>query len=497
MHRIILALVAAIPSVADVKLPAIISDHMVLQSGVPARVFGWGEPGESVTVRFSNQTVTDTAGPQGMWHVYLQPMTAGTSGDMAISGRNSLTVRDVLVGEVWIGSGQSNMQWSVKASANPDEEARNANYPKIRLFRVPLKTSYSPEMDVEAKWEICAPETVPQFSAVLYYFGRALHKHLNIPFGLIQSAYGGTPAQAWTSKEALQADAALFPIVAEWNRAVSDFPEASARYHAQMRDWEAKKAERRPVPPRGPGHPHQPSGLYNAMIHPIVPYTIKGVIWYQGESNATRVEAPLYRRLFETMIQDWRTRWGIGDFPFLWVQLANFAKAASTADWVLVQEAQTQSLELQHTAQAVINDIGEAGDIHPKNKQDVGARLSLAARHIGYHEQEIVYSGPRFRQATREPATTGDRGMKMRVWFDSTGGALKARGGAALKGFEIAGPDRNFRPAEARIEGKTVVVWSPSVAEPVAVRYAWAADPDANLVNSEGLPASCFRSVAW
>lgn len=498
-------LFAAATLSADVKLPAIIGDHMVLQRGKPARIFGAAEPGESVTVQFRGQTVTGIAEPDGRWEVWLQPLDGGAPADMTIAGRNTIVVRDILVGEVWVGSGQSNMQWTVRNSNNPDQEIRNAAYPQIRLFRVPLKTMETPQWDVEAKWEVCSPESIPQFSAVLYFFGRSLHKKLNVPFGLIQTAYGGTPAQAWTSKEALAADPALVPILGEWTKVLDAYLENFARYAKAMNDWdsEAKAARaagrelpRRPAMPGGPGHAHTPSGLYNAMLHPILPYTIQGAIWYQGESNASKVQAPLYRRLFETMIQDWRRRWGQGDFPFLWVQLANFAKAGSPSDWVLVQEAQSQTLELRNTAQAVINDIGDPVDIHPKNKQDVGERLALAARHIAYKEQ-LVYSGPRFRQATAEHATTGDRGMKMRVWFDSVGGGLKPRNGGPLKGFQLAGSDRVFHAADARIEGATVVVSSPNVAKPVAVRYAWESNPDCNLINAEGLPASAFRSDHW
>jgi sialate O-acetylesterase len=485
----------ALPLAADVRLPAIISDNMVLQRGTPVKIWGWAEPGESITVQFAGQTVTGMTQPDGSWGVWLAPLASDAAGEMTVTGRNTLRVRNILVGEVWIGSGQSNMQWAVRQSANADEEARNANYPSIRLFRVPLKTAESPQPDVEARWEVCSPESAPQFSAVLYFFGRALHKQLNVPFGLIQSAYGGTPAQAWTSREALAGDAALLPVLGEWAKALDRFPEALEKYAAAMAQWEKNGGKgQRPPRPLGPGHPHQPAGLFNAMIHPIVPYAIRGVIWYQGESNASKVQAPLYRRLFETMILDWRERWGQGEFPFLWVQLANFAKAGSPEDWVLVQEAQTQALALRHTGQAVINDIGDPVDIHPKNKQDVGARLALAARHVAYGEQ-LVYSGPRFRTVTAEHATTGDRGAKLRVWFDSAGGGLQARGGGALKGFELAGPGGVWQPAEAQIEGSTVVVSSPSVSNPRAVRYAWAANPDGNLINAEGLPAGVFRGT--
>jgi len=491
--RVLGTVLLALPLLADVKLPAIVSDHMVLQRGIPVKIWGWAEAGESVTVQFAGQTVTGMTQPDGKWGVWLSPLNASASGEMTVAGKNTLKVRDVLAGEVWAGSGQSNMQWTVQRSMNPDAEASNANYLRIRLFRVPLKTAESPQPDVEAKWEVCAPDTIPQFSAVLYFFGRSLHKQMNVPFGLIQTAYGGTPAQAWTSKEALAADAALIPILGEWTKALDRFPEGMEKYHAAMAQWEKNGAKGpRPARPLGPGHAHQPSGLYNAMVHPLLPYGIKGAIWYQGESNASKAQAPLYRRLFETMIQDWREKWGQGDFPFLWVQLANFAKAGSPEDWVLVQEAQTQTLELRRTGQAVINDIGDPVDIHPTNKQDVGARLALAARHIAYGEQ-LVYSGPRFRTVTGEGPTTGDSGAKLRVWFDSVGGGLQARGGGALKGFELAGPDGVWQAADGRVDGQTVVVSSPTVANPRAVRYAWASNPDCNLINAEGLPAGVFR----
>ena len=496
----VFAVLACAPLAADVRLPAIISDHMLLQRGVPARIYGWAEPGESVTVQFHGQTVNTTTAGNGRWQIWLNPLNAGDAGDMTIAGRNTLTVRDVLAGEAWVGSGQSNMEWSLRLANNAEPEVRSANFPLIRLFYVPRKTALEPQDDVEAKWEICTPETVPGFSAILYLFGRDLHQHLKVPFGLIHTSWGGTPAQAWASREALARDAALMPLLGEWSKVLDAYPDAFAKYQKAMAEWdkapnkEGAGAPRRPGMPMGPGHAHQPSGLFNAMIHPIVKYTIKGAIWYQGESNASRLQAPLYRRLFETMIQDWRRNWEQGDFPFLWVQLANFAKTGP--DWVIVQEAQAKTTELKATGMAVINDIGEPGDIHPKNKQDVAARLARIARHVAYRE-DLVYSGPRFLQATTETATTGDRGARMRVWFDSVGGGLKARGGAVVKGFEVAGEDKRFYPADARIEGATVVAASPNVPQPVAVRYAWAPNPDANLINAEGLPAGLFRSVEW
>lgn len=486
--RLAISAFCATALLADVRLPALMGDHMLLQRQVPARIFGWADPGEQVTVQYRGQTAAATADEKGKWHVWLSPMEAASEGaDLTIRGRNSITLSDVLVGEVWVGSGQSNMQWAVRSSNNPDQEIAAANYPKMRLFQVALTTQDTPQEDVKGKWMVCTPENIPNFTAVGYFFSRSLHKKMNVPFGFIQSAWGGTPAQAWTSRKALHADASLFPILGEWNRVLERYPEASENYRKQIETWNSNgKGGRAPAPPMGPGHSHTPAGLFNAMIHPLTPYTIKGVIWYQGESNASKIQAPLYRRLFETMILDWRRAWGQGEFPFLFVQLANFAKAGSPEDWVLVQEAQLQTLELRRTGMAVINDIGEAADIHPRNKQDVGERLALAARHIAYGEQ-LVYSGPRFRQATSD-------GAKMRVWFDSVGGGLKARGGGELKGFELAGPDGVFHAAEAKVDGATVVVSSPSVTAARKVRYAWASDPVCNLINAEGLPASVFRS---
>ncbi|MEZ5398160.1 MAG: sialate O-acetylesterase [Bryobacteraceae bacterium] len=499
--RALVLAAAAMPLAAEIRLPNVIGDHMVVQSGVPARIFGTGSGGESVTVQFNGQTATTVAGADGKWQVWLAPMQAnGNSADMTIAGSNTITVHDVLVGEVWVGSGQSNMQWTVQNSNNSDTEALNANYPKIRLFRVPLKTMPMPQDDVDAKWEVCSPETIRPFSAVLYFFGRNLHKQKNVPFGLIQTAYGGTPAQAWTSKEALEADPALMPILGEWAKVLDNYPAAMDRYQKLLSEWEAKtrgarpsgaQAPRKPAMPMGPGHSHTPSGLYNAMLHPLLKYTIKGALWYQGESNASKIQAPLYRRLFETMIQDWRARWGVGEFPFLFVQLANFAKAGSPDDWVIVQEAQAKTLELRRTGMAVITDIGNPDDIHPRNKQDVSARLALLARHIAYGEN-IPYTSATPRQVTRETATTGDRGVKIRVWFDHAEG-LKTRDGGPVKGFEVSGADGAFAAAEGRVEGASVVLASPSVAMPVQVRYAWASNPDANLVNGIGLPTSVFR----
>ncbi|MCW5982557.1 MAG: sialate O-acetylesterase [Bryobacteraceae bacterium] len=479
---------------AAVTLPRLISDHMMLQRDVPVRIWGKANPGESVTVRFQGQAVAAKAGEDGAWEVFLAPMKAGNPADMRVEAENSIVVRDVLVGEVWIASGQSNMVWPVQRSNNAEQEAASANFPQIRLFKVVLKTADQPRDDVEGEWQVCSPESVKSFSGVGYFFARHLHEKLRAPVGVIQSAWGGTPAEAWTSMEALRAEPALAFYLDNWDRVLCDYPGEKARFDRALREWEAANSSSgnpspKPSPPRGPGHPHAPASLYNAMIAPLVPYAIRGAIWYQGESNAAITQASRYHKIFSAMIEDWRARWGQGGFPFLFVQLANYARTGNQSGWPELRESQLKTLQLRNTGMAVITDVGDPQDIHPTNKQDVGLRLALAARAIAYGER-LVYSGPVYRQFAKEPG-------KIRLWFDHADGGLKARGGGDLKGFTIAGRDREFAPAKAQIDGATIVVSSPQVTGPEAVRYAWADDPENNLVNAEGLPASPFRTDRW
>jgi len=480
---------------AEVRLPALISDHMLLQQGVPVRIWGRAEPGEAVRVELVGQQVGAVADAAGRWAVYVKPLAAGGPHEIIIAGRNKIVVRDVLVGEVWVGSGQSNMQWPVSRTDNAEQEIARANYPEIRLFQVKMAVADQPAEDTEGAWEVCSPEAVKNFSAVGYYFAREVHLKRRVPVGLIQSAWGGTPAQSWTSRPALDAEPALKFVLEDWQKVLENYPTAKQNYDQQLEEWkqaagQAKAAgtapPAQPRPPQGPGHQNTPSGLYNAMIAPLVPYAIRGAIWYQGESNASKPHAYPYRRLFRTMIEDWRHAWGLGPFPFLFVQLANFQ---SNGWWPLLRESQVEALGLRHTGMAVTIDIGMSKDIHPTNKQEVGRRLALAARAIAYRE-DVIYSGPLFRQLTAENG-------RLRVWFDHAAGGLEARGGGPLTGFLIAGEDGKFLPAEARIEGETVVVSTPEVRRPVAVRYAWSDDPvSANLINQAGLPASPFRTDA-
>ena len=515
MHRLnrhlgaflVCSLFAASSALADVKLPAVIGDNMVLQRDAKVVIWGTADPGEKVSVSLRDQKAGATADGEGRWKVQLGPVPAGGPMEMTVAGKNTLTLKNLLVGEVWVASGQSNMQWTVRASANPEQEIQEAKYPSIRLFTVPRTPATEPQSDCNAKWVECSPETIAEFSAVAFYFGRHLHKTLEVPIGLINTSFGGTAAEAWTSRPTLESVAEFKPIFERWDKMVADFPKAKADYEKNseklLEDWkqavqkakaEGKTPPRQPQPPSNPAtNPNHYSTLYNGMIAPLMPYTVKGAIWYQGESNADR--AYQYRKLFPAMIQDWRKAWG-QEFPFLFVQLANYnprqpepAESTGDSDWAELREAQLMTLSLPKTAMAVITDIGDAKDIHPKNKQDVGRRLALAALHMSYGK-DIVCSGPVFEKLQVEGST-------VRLQFKHVGSGLVAQGGGAIKGFAVAGSDKKFYAAEARIDGNSVVVRSDQVEKPVGVRYAWANNPLGNLFNKDGLPASPFRTDDW
>jgi sialate O-acetylesterase len=465
---------------AEVQLPGIISDHMLIQRDVPARIFGKAEPGEAVSVTFRGQTSQTVTDPLGRWEVWLKPLAPGPAAEMTIRGANVITVTDVLVGDVWVGSGQSNMQWAVRQSDNPDAEAAAAMHPQIRLFYVPRKPSNVPVDDVGAKWVVCSPESIREFSAVLYYFGRQMQQDLKVPMGLIHSSWGGTPIASWISGPSLVANARLEPFLTFWQNAILQYPVNMSRYELGLKKWEASGSQGpRPGLPMGPGHAHEPTSLYNGMIAPLVKYTIKGALWYQGETEAGRAQGHVYGDAMMTLVQDWRRAFGQGDFPFYWVQLANYGSAAKNGHWMRVQEGQVKATALRNTGVAIINDIGNPTNIHPTNKQDVGKRLAMLAQNRG--------GSPIYRQFTRE-------GQSMRVWFDDAGKVLKTRDGGPVKGFQIAGADGKYVTATAQIDGATVLVSSPDVPSPVSVRYAWDYDPDANLTNAAGLPAALFRT---
>ena len=636
---------------ADVRVPSLIGDNMVLQRDKKVRVWGWAAPNERVTVELGKEKASAVTDTNGHWQVLVGPLKAGGPLELKIAGNNTLSFKNILVGEVWVCSGQSNMEWPLINSKDGAAAVAQANYPEIRLFTVQKDTATSPLDDVKGHWVVTTPDEAGQFSAVGYYFGRELQQKLKVPVGLIHTSWGGTPAEAWTSPETLAANPELKPILERYQMRLKDLPEQREEYARRLAEWTQKNlyidegnkgealgyadqktstadwstmklpqfvetagikmdgsiwfrrevdvpadwvgkdlelslaaiddfdttyfngkrvggvgsetpnsymvqrrykvpselvkpgkntiavrvfdsggeggfgpgkmslaivggAESTAIPlegewkykvedqmtpknpdwgsrPEAPGPTNQnsPSVLYNAMLAPITPYGIRGAIWYQGESNAGR--AYQYRTLFPTMIRNWRSAWGGGDFPFYFVQLANYLPVKpepADSEWAELREAQTLTLKEPATGMAVIIDIGEAGDIHPRNKLDVGHRLALWALANAY-KQPVEFSGPLFSGYTVE-------GDKVRVKFDHAAG-LKTSDGAAPKGFAIAGEDHKFVWAEARIEGNSVVVWSKDIAKPVAVRYAWADNPVTNLYNKVDLPAVPFRTDDW
>lgn len=626
----LLTLCLAAQTKAAVTLPKIFTSDMVLQRDKEIKVWGWADNGETVTVKFNGQTVKVKADKAGSWIAVLKPMIYGGPYQMRISGKKTtIDFNNVLIGDVWICSGQSNMEWIMKNTNNAEKEIAESKYPQIRLYTVEKAMSFKPEKDIEGAWQECSPQTVGDFSAVAYFFGRKLNKDLNVPIGLINSSWGGTNVEtwiswdrmskepgyehvnyqqleketterklkqeqfraslandigkaekwydpssaiegwkkiqlpaAWESTEIGNADGVIWfrkdfylpqavdgkkvvislgPIddgdetylngkligsTNEWNAErkyaadanllksgkntiiikVTDTGGGGGLYGKEDQlyadidgnkillagQWDYKKAVATTDFGISNGGPNSfPSQLYNAMIAPIIQYAIKGGIWYQGESNAG--QAFKYRTLFADMIKDWRVKWGY-DFPFFWAQLANFMKPVSlpaSSQWAELREAQSLTLKLPQTGQAVIIDIGEADDIHPRNKQDVGYRLALAAEKIAYGK-DVVYSGPVFESMKKD-------GNKIILTFTNTGTGLMAKDKYGyLKSFSIAGANQKFVWARALIEGNNITVFSDAVADPVAVRYAWSDNPDdANLYNKEGLPASPFRTDTW
>ncbi|MBK9385420.1 MAG: sialate O-acetylesterase [Planctomycetes bacterium] len=454
--------VSAAETRAQAKLASPFGDHMVLQRGRPLPVWGTAAPGERVQVAFRSASLETIADDGGRWRVELPAQELGEPATLKITATNTLELADVLVGEVWLCSGQSNMEWSVSRCGDPEKEIADATRPTIRLYTAARGTSAEPQRELQGSWQVCAPETVKDFSATAYYFGRELSQHLGVPIGLIHSSWGGTPVEAWIAPQDLREEPRAQALLAKWEERITANEKQSAS-------------------------PHAPARLYNAMIAPLVPFALRGAIWYQGESNASRAEE--YRFLFPRLLHSWRAAWGQGDFGFYFVQLANFKTNGNPHEWAELREAQTMTLALPATGMAVTIDIGNSTDIHPKNKQDVGKRLALWALAQEYG-RDLVKSGPLFQRATV-------RGNTLELAFTHARG-LATRDGQALRGFELAGADRVYHPAEARIEGERVILSSAAVAQPVAARYAWSDDPlEANLQNGAGLPASPFRSDAW
>lgn len=467
-------LLAAPLALGDVSLPSVFGDDMVIQRDKPVKVFGTAKPGEKVTVALAGQTATTRANGKGRWTATLEALEAGGTHELVVRGKtNEVRHTGVLVGEVWVCSGQSNMQWPVNRSADPEREIEAAMHPGIRLFQVPRRAAPEPAADVDARWERCTPMTAARFSAVAYYFGRWLHNELGVPIGLVHTSYGGTPAEAWMEPEALRKTKALRPLAARWAKAV----EAHARRPGN-RDPRVS--------------PHRPGNLWNAMVAPLVPFTVRGVIWYQGESNAGRAEQ--YRTLFPAMIRSWREAWDEPRLPFHFVQLANWRPVKpepGPSTWAELREAQWLTLQnVPATGMATAIDIGEANDIHPKNKQDVGKRLALWALAKQYG-RDVVHSGPVF-----EAASKAKDGSAV-VTFTHAGRGLQTNDDDPPRGFAVAGKDRVFHWAQAEIVDGAVRLTCPQVKRIVAIRYGWADNPDVNLQNVEGLPALPFRTDDW
>lgn len=503
---IVLGLVCAVPVQAEVRLSDVFSDHMVIQRDKPIFVWGWADPEESVTVSFHGQTGTATADADGGWLVPLDPIPAGGgSYTLTAKGSSEVHVRDILMGDVYLASGQSNMEWKVLHSNDASMEIANSYKPNIRLLQIPNRASTHMRAGFEADWKICAPEAVLGFSAVAYFFARDLHEELKIPIGVIHASWGGTTVETWISgqSKAAQNSPAFQALKKQWDPVFESHPTEILHYYNAMGDWleeayhgmtGAASIPAFAQPPKTPlaltVFPSAPILCWNEMVAPLWRTGLSGVIWYQGESNANR--AYKYRDLFPTLIEDWREKFGQPRLPFFFVQLANFTeKVPNPADsnWAELRESQMAALELTHTGMAVTIDVGEAADIHPRDKQTVGKRLALAARKVVY-EQNIIHSGPIYRSMRASDES-------ILLSFNFVGGGLGTAENQPLKGFAIAGENQKFKWAQASIQGNQIKVWNKDVPNPVAVRYGWADNPDCNLYNKEGLPASPFRTDSW
>ncbi len=483
-----LNVVLATNAVADVKLPNIFSDHMVLQRDLANRVWGTAEAGEAVKVSIGDQVHETKADAQGKWEVKLAPLPAGGPHELKVAGKNSITISDILVGEVWICSGQSNMQWSVNASNDPDLEKLAAKNAQIRMINFPQVGRQEPVWSHDdRKWMVCSPENVGGFSAVGYFFGRQLQETLGVPVGLINNAWGGSAAEAWVNRDILAADEKYAPLMERWSQSEARFKELSEK--SDLNEEEKKQLNGM----RGQmGGNSRPGNIYNGVLKSHIGYGVKGAIWYQGESNAGR--AYQYRELFPLMISSWRKEWQQGDFPFYWVQLADFRAEKPNpeeSDWAELREAQTMTMsKLPNTGQAVIIDIGEGKDIHPKNKVDVGRRLARWALAKDYGIQ-IAHRSPQFKSAEKV-------GNKMVLSFDHVNGGWRPFDVNEPVGFAIAGADKKFVWAKATIlpDGR-VEVSAETVADPASVRYAWADNPVCNMFDQAGLPLTPFRTDDW
>jgi sialate O-acetylesterase len=504
LFHLILLLALVGTAAADVRLPNLFSDHVVLQRDQPIKIWGWAAPGEKVNVGLSGKTAATVANAAGEWQVALPAMAAGGPHELTVTGKNTVKVTDILIGEVWVCSGQSNMEFELKHALNGQQEIQNANYPKIRLLWVPRTPAGLPLNDIKARWVVCGPDqpTVAAFSAVAYFFGREIHTALNVPVGLIAASQGATQIESWTAPEGLAQvpalQSALPGITAAAAAARQQLTENLATLEAAIPQARAALAQGRPLPPGlAMPNPLPAEGgpvLYYGMIYPLVPFAIRGALWYQGESNCG--DGMRYLDKMKALIGGWRQVWQQGDpatgtgrdFPFYFVQIT-----PNTYDGKLpfLLEAQAAAMSIPNTGMAASTDTCDASDHfgggHPANKQEIGRRLALWALAKDYGRKDLVYCGPRFKSLTAE-------GRQLRLKFDSVGGGLVTRDHQAPNCFEIAGADGNFVVATAKIEGATVVVSSDRVTKPTALRFAWQDLAQPNLMNKEGLPVSVFRA---
>ena len=492
---------------AEVRLPKVFGSHMVLQQEKPLTVWGWADPGETVKVEFLGQSQSAKANDRGEWKVVLASVNAGGPHTLTVSGSSTVKCDDVMVGEVWLCSGQSNMEMGIGACKDAQQEIAAANYPGIRLLKVDKKWSPEPQSDLGGEWKVCTPKSVAEggwsgFSASGYYFGRELHKELGVAVGLIDSSWGGTVIQSWTPPEGF---AAVPALKADFERVQLGDPrtalhqqrlEQTLNETQQWLDAGRKALTGRQLVPPMPTYPSEllpprdvqhATALYNGMIHPVCPFALRGAIWYQGESNLG--DGALYTERMKALVGGWRQIWGLGDFPFYFVQIAPYNYGGDPEKEALLWEAQAEAAKvIPHTGMAVINDIGNLRDIHPNNKQDVGKRLARLALAKDYGRANVVASGPTCRAMSVE-------GNKLRIAFDNVAGGLASRDGQPLSCFEIIDADEGgFVKAEAKIDGAAVVLSAPEVKRPVAMRFAWHMLAEPNLMNSEGLPAGAFRA---
>ena len=503
-------------ALGDIVLPHVIGNNMVLQRQIEMPIWGWAAAGETVTVQLGPNAAKATADATGAWMVRLPAMEAGGPYEMTVSGRNTIKLTNILVGEVWLCSGQSNMRWPLNAASDGKEAVAGAELPKMRLFQVPLRSAGQPVADVNASWAPCQPATAARFSAVGFHFGRMLHKELKVPVGLIDAGWSGSRIEPWVPPQGFASVREFPDLTGDITQVRRDYVETFDRELATLEAWargaRAALADGRPLPLQPAAWPldekamnyqiqltaGRATEIYNGMIHPLVPFGIRGAIWYQGESNVTawpliHYSIPdgglTYALKMKALVQGWRAVWGEGDFPFYYVQIApckGYPPGAVPEFW----EAQTAAMSIKNTGMAVTTDIGVLDNIHPPNKRDVGKRLALWALAKTYGRADVVCSGPQYKSLAGE-------GNKARLAFEHVGGGLASRDGKPLTWFTVAGEDRKFVAARAEIAGDAVVVWSDAVATPAAVRFAWDNEAMPNLMNKEGLPTIPFRTDAW